>query len=99
MMQARLIRLDNNEMIIIDKPVYRIGREKSHVDYCIPNSVISRCHCNIISRTDGFYLLDCHSTNRTYINGVCLVLATEVLLHHGDEVRLANLYFRFEEVH
>ena len=97
-MHVRLIRLDTKEMIIVDKPVYRIGREKGYVDYCIDVSTISRSHCDIITRDRKYFLMDLGTTNGTYINRRRLPVNIEVSLLSGDEVRLANLDFYFEEV-
>ena len=96
MMNARLVRLDTNEKIIINKPVFRIGSEKGYVDYCIDLPRISRSHCMIISKDGGNYLKDTHSLNYTWLNGEQISPETEFWLNHGDHVRIADLDFRFE---
>ena len=91
-----IIRMKNNEKIKLTKPVFRIGKEKSYVDYFIgDNSAVSRSHANIISRESECYLLDTNSTNHTYINGVMLQSNVEAKLSHGTKFRLANEEFEF----
>lgn len=91
-----LIREKNNEKIIIDKPVFRIGKEKSYVDYFIgDNTAISRSHANIISDENGFFITDTNSTNHTYVNGVMIPSQDKISIEHGAKIRLANENFVF----
>ena len=92
-----LIRAKNNERILIDKPIFRIGKERSYVDLFIgDNSAISRSHANIITRDGAYYIMDTNSTNHTYVNGSMIQSNTEVKLEHGYMVRLANEEFEFK---
>lgn len=91
-----LIRLKNNEKITLDKPVFRIGKERSYVDYFIgDNTAISRSHANVISRDGQFYVVDTNSTNHTFINGIMLQSNVEKNISSGDVIRLANEDFEF----
>lgn len=92
-----LIRVKNNEKIKLNKPVFRIGKEKSYVDYFIgDNTAISRSHANFISRDGEYFVTDTNSTNHTYVNGVMIQSNVETKLSHGDKVRLANEDFEFK---
>lgn len=92
-----LVRVKNNEKINLDKPVYRIGKEKSYVDYFIgDNTAISRSHANFITREDQYFVLDTNSTNHTYVNGTMIQSGVETQIFHGDKVRLANEDFEFK---
>lgn len=92
-----LIRAKNNERINIDKPIFRIGKERSYVDYFIgDNSAISRSHANIITRDGAYYIMDTNSTNHTYVNGSMIQSNTEVKLEQGYMIRLANEEFEFK---
>ncbi len=92
-----LIRAKNNEKISLNKPVFRIGKEKSYVDYFIgDNTAISRSHANFISRDGEYFVTDTNSTNHTYVNGVMIQSNVETKLVHGDKVRLANEDFEFK---
>ena len=92
-----LIRSKNNEKINLDKPVFRIGKEKSYVDYFIgDNTAISRSHANVITRDGEYFVVDTNSTNHTYINGAMIQSNVETKISHGDKVRLANEDFEFK---
>ncbi len=91
-----LIRKKNNEKIDLNKPVFRIGKEKSYVDYFIgDNTAISRSHANIINRDGAFAVVDTQSTNHTFVNGTMLQPNEEIAVSHGDTIRLANEDFEF----
>ena len=92
-----LIRSKNNEKIPLNKPVFRIGKERSYVDYFISdNTAISRGHANIVNHDGVFFVVDTNSTNHTYVNGVMIQSGVETKLAHGDKVRLANEDFEFK---
>ncbi len=91
-----LLRLKNNEKIQLDKPVFRIGKEKSYVDYFIgDNTAISRSHANFIVRNGEYFVVDTNSTNHTFINGQMIQSNVEAKLTHKAKVRLANEEFEF----
>ena len=91
-----LIRTKNNEIISLNKPVFRIGKERSYVDYFVSdNTAVSRSHANIISRDDQYYIVDTNSTNHTYVNGGMIQSNVETPLSHGTKIRLANEDFEF----
>lgn len=91
-----LIREKNSEKIPLSKPVFRIGKEKSYVDYFIgDNTAVSRSHANIITREGRCFILDTNSTNHTYVNGVMIRSNEEVVLSEEDKIRLANEEFVF----
>ncbi len=92
----RLVRLLTNETIIIDKPVFRIGKEQSYVDYFVANnSSVSRSHLDIISRGTNYFVIDLNSKNHTYINGKEIQAQNETQIFDGDEVKIANEEFVF----
>ena len=92
----RLMRQKTHEVIAIDKPVFRIGKEKSYVDYYIgDNSAISRSHSVIISKDNKYFIVDTNSTNHTYINGTIIPSNVETQIYHQTIIRLANEDFEF----
>ena len=92
-----LIRNKNNEKILLNKPVFRIGKEKSYVDYFIgDNTAVSRSHANIITRENTYFVVDTNSTNHTFVNGKMIQSNTETEIHHGDKIRLGNEDFEFK---
>lgn len=91
-----LIRAKNQEKILLDKPVFRIGKERSYVDYFIgDNTAISRSHASIIVREGECCIIDTNSTNHTYVNGSMVHSNIETKLTHGDTIRLANEDFEY----
>lgn len=91
-----LVRAKNNEKILLDKPVFRIGKERSYVDYFIgDNTAISRSHANIVTRDGEYFVVDTNSTNHTYLNGAMLQSNVETKITHGAKVKLANEEFEF----
>lgn len=91
-----LIRVRSKERIAINKPVFRIGKERSYVDYFIgDNPAISRSHANIITKEDGYYIEDTNSTNHTYVNEQIIVSGNPVKLERNTKIRLGNEEFVF----
>ncbi len=97
MIAPHLIRKKNNEKISLNKPVFRVGKERSYVDYFIGDNVaISRSHANFITREGEYFVVDTNSTNHTFVNDVMIQSNVETAISHGDTVRLANEDFEFK---
>ncbi len=78
-----LLRSSNNERILLDRPIFHIGKERSYVDYCISgNPTISRSHADFINRNGQ-------------LNGEMIPSNTEIPLSHGTKIRLSNEEFEF----
>lgn len=93
---ATLIRRKNNETATISKALFVIGKERSKVDFCIPdNNSISRNHANIVCRGGVYYIVDKNSTNYTFVNGNKVTPGQEVKLNSGDKIKLADEEFEF----
>jgi len=92
-----LIRRKTRERVVVNKPSFRVGKERSYVDYFIgDNAAISRSHSTINQKQGDFYLSDTNSTNHTYLNGRMLVGSEEVKLASGDVVAFADDEFDVE---
>lgn len=93
---ASLTRVKTGEHINITKQIFKVGKERSKVDYCIPdNNSISRHHASIINRGGVFYLVDMKSTNFTFLNGNKVAAEQEMKLNSGDRFKLADEEFEF----
>lgn len=93
---ATLIRRKNNETIQISRQLFRIGKERAKVDYCVPdNNSISRVHAHIISKGGAFYIVDQNSTNFTFVNGNKISPNQEVRLNSGDKIKISDEEFEF----
>ena len=91
-----LIRKSTGETILIDKPVFRLGKDKSCVDYVISdNNTVSKSHADIVVRKEHYYVLDLNSTNKTFINKRLLPAQYEVEIFDGDTLMLSNEEFTF----
>lgn len=89
-------RVRSGENISINKPVFRIGKERSYVDYFVAdNSAVSRSHADIISRGGGYYIKDLNSKNGSFVNEQRLMPNWETEIHDGDALRLADENFIF----
>lgn len=91
-----LIRERNDEKIIVNKPSFRIGKEKKYSDYFVSdNGAISRSHADIVRRENRYYIVDLNSTNKTYVDGRLIRAEKEVEIYNGTKLRLANEEFVF----
>ena len=91
-----LTRKKNHETIQISKSNFRIGKERSSVDYCISdNTAVSRVHVILINRGGQMYAADQRSTNGTFVNDVRVDSGKEVRLKVGDKLTLGDEDFVF----
>lgn len=91
-----LIRINTYDRTDVNKPVFRIGKEKSYVDYFVSNnSAVSRLHADIITRNGRYYIKDNNSTNHTFVNGTVIQTGIEIEIKDGDAIMLANEPFEF----
>jgi pSer/pThr/pTyr-binding forkhead associated (FHA) protein len=90
------LRVLTNEVISINKPVFRVGKERSYVDYFVNNNnAVSRSHADIITRGKNCFVMDLNSKNGTYINNQPIPAQMERQLKNGDTLRLGNEEFIF----
>lgn len=93
-----LTRRATGVTVNIDKPVFRIGKERDKVDFCITeNRTVSRVHAIIRTQDGSCFIEDNNSTNRTCINGTPVPPNMEIKLKNGDVLRLSNEEFDFTD--
>lgn len=91
-----LIRLNSYEKVQVNKPMFKIGKEKSYVDYFVAgNNAVSRIHAAIITKDNQYFVQDNNSTNHTFVNGTMIPLNQKVEIFDGDALMLANEPFEF----
>jgi pSer/pThr/pTyr-binding forkhead associated (FHA) protein len=91
-----IVRKKTGEKVIINRDIFKIGKEASYVDYCInDNPTISRSHANIIKKPDGFYVKDLDSLNHTFLNGVKLEQNVLKKLENGCLIQLSDEVFEW----
>lgn len=92
-----LYRMKTDEEIQVNKPAFRLGKERSYVDYFIgDNNFVSRSHANILTEDGTYYITDLDSANGTFLNEKKILAGQKAELHDGDLIRLANETFRFQ---
>lgn len=81
------------ETLLQSQNIWTIGRASSN-GIQIFNKHISRHHAAIqYIKQQGFYLINCNSSNGCYVNGEPIYQSTK--LEDGDRIRLASLSFTF----
>lgn len=96
--RAYLIRPDNKEKIVINKNSFKIGKNAAVCDYAIKgNNAVSRVHAEILFKNNKVFIVDKNSTNKTFLNGIVLTPEQEKIVSAGDEIKIANIIFRFAD--
>ncbi len=72
--------------IALESPKFTIGRGPEN-SLCLPVSVVSRLHAELIRLGQDFILRDLGSTNGSFINGSRI---TELMLSDGDHIRFGS---------
>src|SRR3954447_19601475 len=91
-MTARLVSLDGNAEIRLDRPLLLVGRDP-RCDARIDSPRVSRVHCYLAAHKAGITVRDLGSTNGTRINDH---RAGEFSLRAGDVVSIAGFRYRLE---
>lgn len=91
-----LERCSNGERRRIDKPLFRIGKDKYHVDYFVDgNPAVSRNHACILSKNGRYFIVDNNSLNHSFVDGMIVPIQKEYEIFDGCAVCLANEEFIF----
>lgn len=94
--QPFIVRKRTRERIVINRNLFKLGKDASYVDYCIKdNPAVSRNHADIVRKQDGFYLVDKGSLNHTFVNGKKLAADEYRKLENGCLIQLADEVFEF----
>lgn len=94
--RATLIKRNTREKINISKDIFKVGKEKSKVDYCIiNNTAVSRTHADIIYQQERFFIMDNNSLNHTFVNGEQIPSNQPVPLIDHAIICFANEEFEF----
>ncbi len=93
---ATLVRCITNEVIPLNKQVFRVGKEAGCSDYCVNNNdKVSRSHADFVTRGEKYFIKDLNSKNGTFVNGAVISVGQEVEICSGDHIKLANEEFEF----
>ena len=92
-----IVRVNTNEKVMINKPVFKIGKASRGVDYHISgNGAISRQHAVILHKGDSYFIKDNKSTNHTYVDHVQIEGDEEVQLKNNCTITLGDEDFTFK---
>jgi len=93
--EALLINRQANRTYELTHPEMRLGRSSDN-DIKLDSEKVSRRHALILLEGDTFYIQDLGSANGTFVNGK--QVRDRVPLHNGDEVRLGDQTFLFNQL-
>lgn len=71
---------------------FLIGRDDA-CDLQPVSVLVSRRHCVILPEVDHLFVIDCHSTNGTFVNDRRICPELPVELSPGDQLRVGPLHF------
>lgn len=93
-----LTRSKTGEKINITRENFKIGKERSKVDYCVSdNSAVSRHHATIVTRGNDAYLVDNNSRNFTFVNDVKISPNSEFKLNNGDKITFGDEVYTYNK--
>ncbi len=87
--------------IVIDKPVFSMGRDVG-CNFCIANVPdISRVHATLRydSKSSVSYIVDNNSHNGTFVNGMKLTPGKPKRINNGDVIQLGTIRFIAQVAH
>lgn len=79
----------------LDKTDYTIIGRGQECDIRVLDLLVSRRHCQIEWKRNGFYIKDLHSTNKTYLNKK--IIEVEQKLEPGDTLNIGNSILLFTD--
>ena len=90
-----LVRRLTGERVVIDKPIFHVGRESRVVEFCLTggHDWVGTDHAYFLQKPDGTYLVDNNSLNHTWLNGQQLVSNQPCLVRQGDVIKMADEEF------
>ncbi|MBN2196814.1 MAG: FHA domain-containing protein [Polyangiaceae bacterium] len=92
---ARLLLATQEGQQVVDLRAHNsLGRHPSNTIQLL-DKIVSKEHCTIEQRPEGFVLRDLGSLNGTYVNGDRV--AGERPLRHGDDIALGSTRARFDD--
>lgn len=91
-----LLEVATGAKISLTKEVFKLGRDPEQADYASNNKVVGRIHAEVVTAQGEYFLIDKHSRNGSYLNGVKLSPNEKTKIKHEDCIKLANQEFIFK---
>lgn len=95
----KLLALDNTfesgTIIPISGTSFKIGRERSLVNYVVKDQTVSREHVEFLKDDDIYSIRDIGSVNGTTINGEAMMPFKNYVLNSEDTVKIGDLEFKY----
>lgn len=91
-----LLEVETGAKILVTKEVFKMGRDPEQADYTSNNKVVGRIHAELVTAHGEYYLIDKHSRNGSFLNGVKLTPNEKTKIKHEDHIKLANQEFIFK---
>ncbi len=85
----RLFDTDGNELYMMNKGNFVIGRSNGLSEYLFEKTYVSNSHCRLFSEGEGYFIEDLNSTNSTFLNSKKIIGRT--ILSNGDEIALGGI--------
>ena len=90
-----LMTVNGQDSVLIDKPIFIIGRNREVCDYVIEDRGVGRAHAQI-RKVDSFYFIeDMDSRNGTFLNDEKISSNQQYKLNRNDKVTIANVEYLF----
>ncbi len=87
--------IDNQPVTFkLEKEIVTVGKLRGN-DLQLDDKTISRTHCKFVKHDGGIKLVDCQSTNGTYVNGDRI---REKVLLEGDSIAIGRTILKFSRV-
>ena len=85
--------------LLINTPVFVLGKAHTCDGVLSFNDEISREHCKIMWKDGQYFIVDLNSTNSTCLNGEILLPNHEYPISPGDQIRLSASTFLVEQIY
>lgn len=86
---------DGSRRTVALRDTLTVGRDPSN-DIVLPNDSVSRVHAVFVRQPGGLCLVDLHSTNGTWVNGVVVTPDEAVPIDEADIIRIGPMVLRYQ---
>lgn len=90
-----LIAAASKEKIEVTSYEFKMGRDPEQADYVSKNKVVGRLHAKVITENGEYFLVDQHSRNGSFLNGMKVLPNQKTKIKHEDHIKLGNEEFVF----